>query len=101
MKNRLLFMSIFLSMIVFFASVGGVYASWNYIVQIREETNETYSIEIGDFHYNPDMPSGEVLFLQRMDDILNQKYTTETIKDARKYLLEETIQVRWEEYAPP
>ena len=101
MRKSRMYFSAFLCALFFFASLGGVFATWVYTTLYPAITDIEIKIAMGDFDYTPALPSAEVLFVQRMDDILNQNYTTETIKDSRKYLLEETIKVEWEENAPP
>ena len=83
------------------ASVGGVFATWRYAMGITG-TQKDVSVEIKGFVYIPEeMPKEEVSLLQRLSDILNQKYQTEKVIDSRDYLINETIQVRWAENAPP
>ena len=101
MKKSIAVFSILLSAMIFFTSLGGVFATWIYARRAPTNQEEEFQIGMGNFDYSPPLPDEEVLFLQRMDDILNQRYTTETVKDARKYLIEETIKVEWEENAPP
>lgn len=93
--------ALLLCFIVMISSVSGVFATWKFADLSTFELDGDISIRLNDFDYAPPMPEGEVSFLQRMDDILNQRYTTENVQDARKYLIEETIRVQWEEYAPP
>ena len=101
MKRFTIIFSTLLNIMIFIFSFSGVFATWLYAAEPPEDTHAEMNISIGNFDYSPAIPNAEVLFLRRMDDILNQNYTTETIKDARKYLIEETIKVRWEENAPP
>ena len=88
-------------MFAVFASMGSVYASWLYATNPPNEQHLELDTQIEAFVYKPEMPGGEVSLLQRLDDILNQRYTTENVSDARKYLIEETIRVQWEEGAYP
>ena len=55
----------------------------------------------GESEFPSEMPDKEITLVQRLSDILNQKYTTENVSDARDYLINETIQVRWSEGANP
>lgn len=101
MKKNTLIFSCLLSIMILFASVGGTYATWLFAGKGSEPNGNGFYLSISEFDYTPPMTDGEVLLLRRMDDVLNNNYTTETIKDSRKYLIEETIKVTWEEYAPP
>ena len=84
------------------ASVGGVFATWYYIEGDMETQQEELPINISGFIYLPEeMPDEEVTLIERLYDILNQKYQTEKVIDSRAYLINETIQVRWESGAPP
>ena len=57
---------------------------------------------IPDEDYIPDdMPDEEITLLQRLSDILNNKYKTHLVQHSRDYLINETIQVRWSEGAAP
>lgn len=77
-------------------SVGGVFATWKFTDKASSPTQQDISLTLGDFIYTPqEMPDGELSVIQRLSDILNQKYTTDTIKDSRDFLLNETIQVYW------
>ena len=101
MKKSTMIFSIVLSVLLFIFSTSSVFATWLYATQSPDGVDKDVQIQVGNFFYAPALPDEEVLFLQRMDDILNQRYTTENVKDARKYLIEETIKVEWEENAPP
>ena len=84
-----------------FVSFGTVSAIWCYFNKI-DPIQEDLSSNISGFNYlTEDMPEGEVNLLQRLSDILNRRYTTPTISDARDYLINETIQARWEPNADP
>ena len=48
-----------------------------------------------------EMPKEEVDVVQRLSDILNGKYQTDTVTDSLYYLINEVIQVRWSPGAPP
>lgn len=101
MKKSAIILSVFFSAMLFFTSIGGAFATWKYATLSPEDKGTNIHLNINAFDYTPPLPDDEILFIKRMDDILNQKYTTENVKDARKYLLEETIKVEWEAYAPP
>ena len=88
-------------------AVGSVFATWNY-VEVSEPENmyDDFYVNLGLFDYtvvnNPeDIPEGEVTLIERLYAILNNLYSTDIVTDSRSYLIDETIQVRWEEYAPP
>ena len=82
---------------VFACSINGVFATWLYSeTPIIRPKDENFTLQFNDFVYAPiDMPEVEVNALQRLSDILNNKYTTETITNSRDYLINETIQVFW------
>ncbi len=87
--------------LLIFASVGGAFASWHYAYGIME-THQNIPININGFIYLPDeIPDEEITLIQRLSDILNKKYKTDIVIDSRDYLINETIQVRWEPGAPP
>ena len=96
MRGRIMRYATSLLSVITLASVGGVYATWNYAAASLEMMQDNAAVGINEFVYEPDMPVGEVALLQRLDDILNKRYTTANVQDARKYLLEETIKVQWE-----
>lgn len=84
------------------ATVGGVFATWYYIEGNMETQQEELPINMSGFIYMPeDMPDEEVTLIERLYAILNQEYQTEKVIDSRDYLINETIQVRWEPSAPP
>lgn len=84
------------------ATIGSVFATWYYIEGDMETQQEELPINISGFIYLPEeMPDEEVTLIERLYDILNQKYQTEKVIDSRDYLINETIQVRWESGAPP
>ena len=87
--------------VIMLVSIGGVYATWNYAIAPLQTTEGNIHIGLNEFVYEPDMPEGDATLLQRLDDILNQRYTTENVEDSREYLIEETIKVQWEEWAAP
>lgn len=85
-----------LCLLLCFASVGGVFATWNYA---RGPASGHYAINVGvnPFDYKPPMPDKEKSLLERLDDILNQRYSTDIVIDSRDYLLTETIKVAWDD----
>ena len=77
-------------------TTSGAFATWYFTDKASAPTEQDLSISLGDFIYTPqEMPDGEVSVVQRLSDILNQKYTTDTITDSRDFLINETIQVYW------
>ena len=101
MRKSTAVFSAVLSIMIFFTSICGTFATWTYAKLPVANGVENIEMNLGNFDYTPPLPDDEVMFLQRMDDILNQKYTTENVKDSRDYLLNETIKVEWEPGAPP
>lgn len=87
--------------LVILLSANGVFAVWRYY----DDTEPAYhNIASGlkGFSYSvEDLPSEEVNLIQRIYKILNQEYQTDIVTDSRDYLLNETIQVRWDPSAPP
>ena len=81
-------------------SVSGVFALWRFMDPAYNGSND-FSININEFIYKPDIPTGEAMILQRIDDVLNQRYTTDNVEDSRKYLLEDTIKSEWDQGAAP
>ena len=82
-------------------SIGNVFASWCYYDKL-EETYCDLRIDVNGFDYQiEDIPQEEEFLIQRLYNILNCKYQTDTIINSRDYLINETIQVRWDPYAPP
>ena len=81
-------------------SISGVFALWRFMNPASDVSND-FLVQLNDFVYKPEMPTGEALLLERIFDVLNQEYTTENVEDSRKYLLEETIQSEWEQGAAP
>lgn len=99
-KSTFKYMSVLCIMLIAI-TISGVFATWNYAAS-PEDAKENFFFGLGSFIYvTEEMPKGQVTLIERLDDILNQRYTTDIVIDARDYLINETIQVRWEEYAPP
>lgn len=87
--------------LVMIGSVGGVFATWHY-AQGMTGAYQDLSVGINGFIYLPqEMPDEEISLVQRLNDILNQRYQTDIVIDSRDYLINETIQVRWSPSAPP
>lgn len=102
MKRSIMRYAIFLCSLLLILSIGGVFATWHYVEGGMEEQQEELTINMNGFIYMPEeMPDEEVSLIERLYNILNQKYKTEKVTDSRDYLINETIQVRWEPGAPP
>ena len=93
---------IFTMCVTILVCIGGVSATWFYSNLNPQDTQMEISLDLNNFiYYQPEMPEGEVSVLERLSKILNQEYTTDTITDSRKYLIEETIRVEWDPGAAP
>lgn len=85
-----------LGCVVTVASVAGVAASWRYAESDLQNAATQSGVNVNTFIYTPEeMPDEEVSVVQRLSDILNKRYTTDTVENSLEYLLEETIQVYW------
>lgn len=100
-KGRILFSALLVCVLTFALSVGGVFAVWSYYDDTEAAYHEMLP-SINGFNYQTeDMPDGEVTLVERLYAILNRLYQTDVVIDSRDYLINETIQVRWDPYAPP
>ena len=100
-KRHFLFSAAVACILSITLSIGGVFAVWRYYDD-TEEAYQMMSPELNGFNYKvEDMPDDEVTLTERLYDILNRRYQTEIVKDSWDYLINETIQVRWDQYAPP
>lgn len=89
-------LAVAISVIVSLLSVAGVAAAWSYADGAVDEKQVNLGVIVNGFVYTPpEMPDVEVTAVQRLSDILNRKYTTDTIDDSLDYLINETIQVYW------
>ena len=89
-------LSAFFAFIMLFASISGVFATWRYAETPSENNTEYLIIDFPEIVYTPqEMPKEEVSVVQRLSDILNNRYQTETITNSCDYLINETIQVYW------
>ena len=94
-KFRLIPCILVVLLIVIFQT-SGVLATWYYAQNPSNDSQIGSTIGMTEFVYMPDdMPDGEVSLLQRLLDILNNRYTTDKITNSRDYLINETIQVYW------
>ena len=85
-----------LSMLLLAVTTGGVFAIWMYAGVTPATEQQDISVHLGAFVFTPEeMPDGEISLIQRLSDILNQKYTTDIVTDSLDYLINETIQVYW------
>ena len=87
-KRFMLSLSLFLSLI-FLTTIGGVFATWSYSDLPIIGENTTIPLLLNGFDYTPDLPEGEVSFLERLSDILNNQYSNDIIPDGQSmsYLL--------------
>ncbi|MBQ5927237.1 MAG: hypothetical protein IIX01_04880 [Clostridia bacterium] len=87
--------------LILLLSISGVFAFWRYY-DTPVETSYALRIDINEFNYQTeDVPQEEEALIQRLYNILNCKHETDTGMNSRDYLINETIQVRWDPYAPP
>ena len=87
--------------LLFLISLSGVYATWRYAKGLMPGSCDL-AVELNGFIYMPEeMPEEEISLVQRLSDILNQKYRTDKVIDSRDYLINETIQVYWAPGANP
>lgn len=74
-----------------------VWAIWEYAGTPAESVDSKFGVGLNEFIYVPEeMPDEEVSVVQRLSDILNKKYTTDKVDNSLEYLIEETIQVYWD-----
>ena len=100
-KKYILFSASLICILSIVLSIGGAFAEWYYYDDVEAAQLEV-SAGIEGFNYLvEDMPDGEVSLIQRLYDILNQRYKTDIVQDSRDYLINETILVRWDDNAPP
>ena len=96
MRKTTAFFPILLSILILSASVSGVFATWIFSEDRPNPSETDVPLYMDEFLYVPDdMPEEEVSTLQRLSDVLNNKYTTDKITNSRDYLINETIQVYW------
>ena len=94
-KSTALFAAL-LSILMAFSSFGGVYAAWIYSDAPPTGQREGVSLDLQGFAYVPeDMTEGEAAVVQRLSDILGNRYKTDKIQNSADYLINETIQVYW------
>ena len=86
-----------LLVIITLASVGGVYATWNYAILPPQTGKIDILISANEFDYTPDMPEGEATLLQRLYELLNNQYSNDIIPEGQSmnYLLS-TLDKDWD-----
>ena len=88
--------SFFLTAVLTVGTVASVAATFNYAKSSAPPITSEQGVNVNGFIYVPEeMPDEEVTVLQRLSDILNRKYKTDKVEDSLSYLLDETIQVYW------
>ena len=81
---------------MFFASVSGVMATWFYAETPVTDSEQTLQVDLFNALFVPEeMPGGEVAVVQRLSDVLNGKYKTDKVENSLDYLINETIKVYW------
>ena len=79
------------------STIASVSATFYYAQDPADSVVAGQSVNLNGFIYVPeDMPDVEVTAVQRLSDILNGKYTTKNVQDSLDYLINETIQVYWD-----
>lgn len=74
-----------------------VWAIWRYAELPANSVDLMFGVGVNEFIYVPEeMPDEEVSVVQRLSDILNKKYQADEVKDSLDYLINETIQVYWD-----
>ena len=90
-------MALAITALVSVASIGGVAASWHFADGAVNSYRTEANFVVNGFVYTPEeMPDVEVTAVQRLSDVLNKKFTTEKVQDSLDFLLNETIQVYWD-----
>lgn len=88
--------SLCLTAFLMIGTIAGVSATFNYAQDPADSVTAGQGVNLNGFIYVPEeMPDVEVTAVQRLSDILNGKYTTDTVSDSLQYLIDETIQVYW------
>ena len=69
-------------------SIGGVFATWRYAGEI-EDVGAAIPLQVREFAYDQELPSGEAALLEKLYDILNNKYSNDIIPEGEstEYLL--------------
>lgn len=88
--------SVFCFVVMLF-SVSGVWAIWNYAERSPEPIEKDLSLTLSEHLFPQDMPVGEVSLLQRMNDILCNNYTNDSIPEGQSMdFLLSTLDKDWE-----
>lgn len=95
-KNFTKYFALFFTLILI-ATTGGVFATWKYTLPIVEDAEMDIPLVMGGFVYTPELPEGEVSFLERLNDILNNKFSNDIIPEGQSmsYLLS-TLDKDWD-----
>ena len=67
--------------LILLMSLGGVWATWKYASGGPLDSGTDLSINVNEFTFIQDMPEGEVSLLDRLYDILNNKYSNNIIPE--------------------
>ena len=83
--------------VVLLMSVSGVWATWKYAELPPEHRAEDLLVRVNPTLYAPELPVGDALLLQRIQDILCNNYTNDSIPDGHSmdYLLS-TLDKNWD-----
>ena len=91
----------FLCALLLLLGIGGVFAAWYYADPVEPVMVRIQAGINGFVYYQEPMPDHEVSIVQRLDDVLNKRYTTDTITDSLAYLVDNTIRMGWMPNDPP
>ena len=72
--------------LLLFASIGGVFAVWEYAEDPAQQSDKEVFIQLNEFDYTPPMPEKEVTLLERIYALLNNLYEN---KDLHAYVCED------------
>ena len=88
--------------VIMLLSVGGVWAIWEYASGSPQDAQISISVSVNNFVYKPDLPEGEVSFLERLNDILNNNFSNDIIPENQSmaYLLS-TLDKDWDSGVNP
>lgn len=78
-------------------SIGGAFATWKYALMPLSGETRSLSVKMNEFNFDVhEMPEGEVTLLERLDDILNNRYTHEAITAPARHYLLSTLDKDWD-----
>ena len=88
--------STFVCVMTILVSISGVCAAWMYAPLPPKNVDGNISIHMNDFGFVPDMPEKEAGFLERLNDILNNKYDNDIIPEgqSKQYIID-TMNKDW------